>query len=251
MANLMWIDLETSGLGSNAAVIELAAIAYIDGEIKHHFQSYIRPHEGATLDPKAFEINKIDVNKIWEFPDAKDVIQKFLEYIDSFECIFSLSGHNIQFDSSRLFKFFCRNGEYGSYLNRFRPGGVCTFKISKEIFKGARKKPTGFSLDKLCSFYEINLDNAHSALPDIQATIELYEKLLPKISNVQAEEIKKTDYQSMKRKYMDSKYIQINPEGDVFICKDATSNPMIFRFILNELYELYGTDGYSNDIESV
>lgn len=239
MANLLFLDLETSGLGSNSAVLEIAAIAYINGERKHSFQSYIKPHEGATLDPEAFKINKIDIKKVWEFPDAKDVIKEFLDYVDSFECIFSFAGHNCSFDSSRLFKLFCRNGEYSSYLNRFRPGDVCTFRISKEVFKNSRKKPDGFSLAKLCKHFEIELVNAHSALPDIIATIDLYEKLLPAIDKKQSEVIEKMSYQEMKRKYMDSKYVQINPEGDIFLTREAMSNDYIRRFIFTELDEIY------------
>lgn len=239
MANLLWIDTETTGLGSNAAVIEIAAIAYIDGERKHHFQSYIRPHDGATLDPEAFKINKIDINKIWDFPNAKNVIRDFLDYIDSFECIFSLAGHNSSFDISKLFKLMCRNGEYGSYLNRFNPNNICTFKISKELFKNKRNKPEGFSLKKLCKHYNIELTNAHSALPDIQATIDLYEKLLPEISNIQAKKIESLDYKDMRRKYMDTKYVQINPEGDIFLTREAMNNDIVRRFIFTELDSIY------------
>lgn len=239
MANLLFIDLETTGLSNNSAVIEIAAIAYIDGERKHHFQSYIRPHDGATLDPEAFKINKIDIKKIWEFPGAKTVIQDFLGYVDSFECIFSIAGHNVQFDCSRLFKLFCRNGEYGSYINRFKPSNTCTFKLSKEVFKGKKNKPNGFSLAELCKYYKIELENAHSALPDIQATIDVYEHLLPSISITQAEQVKFSNYQEMRRRYMDMRYVQINPEGDVFLTREALNNDVIRRFIFTELDSIF------------
>lgn len=239
MANLLFIDIETTGLSSNASVIEIAAIAYINGEAQKPFQSYIAPHKGATLDPEAFKVNKIDIRKVWEFPDAKIVIENLLQYIDSFECSFSLAGHNVQFDAKGLYRLFCLNGEYGNYHARIRPGNTCTFNIAKEVFKTAGKKPSGFSLKKLCDHFEIKLDNAHSALPDIQATIELYEKLLPLIPNLPDQEIKVGSYQEMKRKYMQPKYVQINPEGDIWLSKDATQNNIIRRFIFTELDDLY------------
>lgn len=244
MSNLLFIDIESSGLGSNAAVLEIALIPYIDGERKVPFQSYVRPHNGATLDPKAFEVNKININDIWSFPDAETVIQNMLNFIDSHECVFSLSGHNISFDRKKLFEFMCRNAHYSSFLNRFRPGDCCTFRIAKSVFKGKRNKPDGFSLGKLCEFFDIELINSHSALPDIQATIDLYEKLLPLMAKEQEKEITSLSYVDMKRKYMDMKYVQINPDGDFFVTADATKNPTIIRFILNELYNLYGADGY-------
>lgn len=243
MANLLWIDVETSGLGDNAAVIEVALVPYIDGEIKPHYQSYIRPHAGCTMDAKAFEINKIDPTKVMEFPDAKTVIKEILDFVDSHECIFSLSGHNIQFDSKKFFNLFCRNAEYGSYLNRFRPGGICTMAIAKEVFKGKRNKPTGFSLEKLCEFFKIELVNSHSALPDIEATIKLYECLLPKVPTIQNEKIAQLDYQSMRIKFMDLKYVQQNPEGDVFLTRECLLNDVIRRFVFTELDALYEQTG--------
>lgn len=243
----LWIDLETSGLGDNAAVLEIAAIAVIDGEKKHHFQSYIRPHENATLDPKAFEVNKININDIWSFPDANMVINTFLDYVDSFERTFTLSGHNVAFDIKKLFKFFCRNGSYSEYLTRFRPGGIDTLTLSKKAFKNSRNKPTGFSLEKLCQHFEINLDNAHSALPDITATIQIYNELSSKNPSVEVTKIEKMPYREKRRKYMDSKYIQLNPDGDIFITSEATSSPQIIEFILTELYDIYGEKHYEKN----
>jgi len=119
VANYLFIDLETTSLGSNAAVIELAAIPYIDGEIKPHYHTMIRPHDGATLDPKAFEVTKINVNEIWDYPHAKDVLNEFITWIDSHETVFNLAGHHIKFDRDHLFRLFCRNAEYGSFVTRF------------------------------------------------------------------------------------------------------------------------------------
>ena len=128
--NILWIDVETTGLGSNAAVIEIAAIPMIDGEIKPHFHSMIRPHDGATLDAKAFEVTKIDINEIWTYPDAKEVLNDFIKWIDSHETVFNLGGHNIKFDRDHLFKLFCRNAEYGSFITRFNHNDVDTLRIS-------------------------------------------------------------------------------------------------------------------------
>jgi DNA polymerase-3 subunit epsilon len=235
MANLLFIDIETTGLTENSAVIEIAIIPYIDGERKPHYQSYIRPHDGATLDPKAFEVNKIDIKKVWEFPDAKTVVKEILDFIDIHECWFTIAGHNAQFDIKGLYRLFCRNGEYGNYHNRFRPGNVCTFRLAKEIFENKRKKPEGFSLKKLCNFFEIELNNAHSALPDIQATIELYEKILPNLPTIQGEPNVKLPYMEARRKYMDIAYVQQNPDGDVWLSKEAMFNDVIRRFIFTEL----------------
>jgi DNA polymerase-3 subunit epsilon len=251
MANLMWIDVETTGLGPNCAVIEVALVPYIDGEIKPHFKSYIRPHEGAKLEPKAFEINKIDINSIWEFPSAEEIIKEIIEFVDSYQCVFSLSGHNVAFDAENLYKLFCRNGEYGAYINRFRPGGVCTLSLCKRVFKGKRNSPNKFGLSSLCKFFDIELLNAHSALCDVLATIKVYEKILPYLSIVQIEKIKNLDYQSMKRKYMDDgRYVQRNPDGTTYFSAEAMTNDVIRNFIFSELNFLHENSGHLNVLET-
>jgi DNA polymerase III epsilon subunit-like protein len=239
MSNLLFIDVETSGLGDNAAVIEIAAIAYIDGERKHHFQSYVKPHLGCTMDAKAFEINGINPKQLDSFPLAKDVISSLLEYIDSFGCVFAVSGHNVSFDIKKIRNLFFRNMHYGSYITRFKPDGVCTFVMAKECFKGKRNKPEGNSLKKLCDYFNIVLENEHSALPDIDATIKVYEELL-KIHK--KKEVKKTDvlkYQEMRRKYMDSKFVQFYEDDGIYISKEALSDDIVRRFIFTEIDYIY------------
>jgi DNA polymerase III epsilon subunit-like protein len=249
MSSLLFIDIESTSLGPNAAVIEIALIPYIDGEIKPHYQSYIRPHDRCTMDARAFEINKIDPSKLMEFPDAKTVIKEILDFVDSYECVFSLSGHNLSFDSKKFYNFFCRNAEYSSYINRFRCGGVCTLLLAKNVFKGKRNKPEGFSLEKLCKFFEIELLNSHSALPDIEATIKLYEHLLPKIPPIQNQEIAKLSYQEMKRKYMnDLRYIQRDPDGGTYFSAEAMTNDVIRGFLFTELYAFYEQSGHNDNI---
>ena len=59
--NKLWIDIESTGLGNNAAIIEIAAIPMVDGQELEPFHSMVRPHDGATLDPDAFKITGIDI----------------------------------------------------------------------------------------------------------------------------------------------------------------------------------------------
>ena len=237
MANILWIDIESTGLGVNAAVIEIAAIPMVDGEILPHFHSMIKPHDGASLDPKAFEITKININEIWGYPEAKDVLGEFIKWIDSYETIFSLGGWNVSFDRRMLFKLFCRNSEYGSFITRFSNNDTDALRICRDIFKGKRNKPVDFKLESVCGYFEIPNRIYHRALGDIQNTIAVFleiEKLVVKKEEQQNPEL---SYLEKRRKYLDMKYIQMNPEGDVFITKDALKDKQVTKFILNFLYE--------------
>lgn len=237
MANYLFIDLETTGLGTNAATIEIAAIPYIDGEIKPHFHSMIRPHEGATLDAKAFEITKIDINEIWGYPEAKDVLNELITWIDSHETVFNLAGHNVKFDRDHLFRLFCRNGHYGSFITRFNHNDLDTLSISRSIFKGKRNKPVDFKLESLCRYFEIEVDVSHRSLQDITNTVKVFMELEKLREKEQIQNEPKLSYSEKMLKYMDMKYIQMNPEGDIFITKEALSDQFATKFILNFLWE--------------
>ena len=234
--NVLWIDVETTGLGSNAAVIEIAAIPMIDGEIKPHFHSMIKPHNGATLDPKAFEVTKIDINEIWSYPDAKDVLNDFIKWIDSHETVFNLGGHNIKFDRDHLFKLFCRNAEYGSFITRFNHNDIDTLRICREVFKGKKNKPVDFKLESVCRYFGAEDRVYHRALGDIQNTIEIY-KELEKLKEKQIPVKQELSYRQKMEKFMDMKYVQMNPEGDVFITKEALLDQDATKFILGFLWD--------------
>lgn len=238
MASKLFIDLETTSLGDNAGVIELAAIPVVDGEVLPHFHSMIRPHDGCTLDPKAFEITGIDIKEIWNYPDAKDVLNDFIKWIDSHETIFSLSGHNIGFDRNKLFRLFCRNGHYSSFITRINNSDYCTLRRSREIFKGKRDKPSDFKLETICRFFGIEGDIHHRALADIENTVKLHFEL-EKLKEKEITKEDKLSFVEKRQKYLDMKYIQMNPEGDIFITTEATKDPIAMGFLLNHLWELY------------
>ncbi len=235
--NWLFVDVETTGLTDNSAIIEIALIPVIDGEIKPHFHSYVKPHEGASISLEALQVNKIDPKALETFPEPKEVIQKIITFIDSHECMFSLAGHNTAFDKKFLYRFFCRQGEYSAYLTRIRPTHKCTMELARAVFKHARKKPEGFSLGKLCKYFGIPLENAHTAHADIAATVQLYQALTAMMPEV--EEVQSMTYEQKKRKFLDRSYIQINEHGDIYIDGRATKNKEALKFILGEIWELY------------
>ena len=236
MANYLFIDCETSGLGTNAAVIEFTAIPYIDGEIHPHYHSMIKPHDGAKLDPKAFEITKININEIWDYPEASEVLVGFIEWIDSFETVFIIAGHNAKFDRDHIFRLFCRNGEYGSFITRFNNDVLCTLQLGREIFKGKRNKPVDFKLESICKYFNIEVNVSHRSTEDITNTVKVFMEL-EKLKTKKVLEINpELDYLKKRQKYLDMKYIQMNPEGDIFITKEAIIDEQCMRFLLDFLW---------------
>lgn len=238
MASYLFIDVETTSLSKeNGAIIELAAIPVINGEIKDSFHSMIRPHKDAHIDLKSFEITKIDVNTINSFPDAKEVLSDFIKWIDSHETLFSLAGHNINFDRNFLFRLFCRHGEYGSFITRFRNNDLDTLSLSRSIFKRSRNKPVDFKLESLCRYFGVEIGVSHRALEDINNTVRVYQEL-EKLVVSKIETPEKLSFTDAKNKYMDSKYVQFFEDGGVYIPPNTRKNKQAMEFILNQLWEM-------------
>lgn len=247
MSSLLFIDIESTGLSpDHHAMVELSAIAIINGEFCGQKTIRIKPHDGAKIDPEALKITGFTVEQINNFGEINAGIRDFIAFVDSFDCKFRLAGHNIGFDRRFLFRTLCRNGFYTEYISRFRSDYVCTYEMAKKIGK-KKLKVESLKLGALCEAFDIKLEKAHSAADDIKATYELYEKLKPLLPvEVKAKKTFKTYYEK-RLHYLDMSLIQLNPEGGVYIDARATRDPVAMQFILNELYDLYCDDGITDD----
>lgn len=238
MSSLLFIDCETTHLSADhGAMVELSAIAIINGEFCGQKTIRIKPHEGAKIDPEALKINRFTVEQINSFDEPVKALKEFIEFVDSFECKFRLAGHNVGFDRRLLFKTMCRHGFYSDYISRFRSDYVCTYEMAKKIGK-KKLGVESFKLGVLCEALDIQLKNAHSASDDIKATYDLYEKLK---SMMPAEERPKKVFRTYAEKrahYLDASFIQLNPEGDVWISAKGMNDPEALQFIINEIYDL-------------
>lgn len=239
MSSLLFIDLETSALGDKAAVLEVALIPVINGERMEPFVSYVRPHAGAYIDPEALRINGINPKDFDSFPELQTVVENMIKYIDQFETVFSLAGHNaIKFDVPHFYRMFCRTMNYGQYVVRFDSNTVDTYVIAKDVFKHKKQKPDKFNLGALCKYFNIELINAHTALGDLVPTVELYERLqtmVPKLIPV----VNNMSYHEKRQKYMSADYLTVNPEGDIYLHSKCTKDPDALMFALNEVWRIY------------
>jgi DNA polymerase III epsilon subunit-like protein len=239
--NFLAIDTETSGLSPDKhALLEIAIIPIINGVKKDPFVSYIRPHVGATIDIKALEINKLTFAQIQNFPDGKQVLNDLIKWIDSHNTVFNLLAHNAKFDRDFLYRFFTRHGSHGEFITRIDHGDVCTLEMAKKIFTGKGVKPSSNKLGDLCRFFNIELLDAHSALPDIEATYEVYQ-CLKALSGIKMEtQERPMTYQEKRAKYLDMSYVTFNGRCDIFITEKMTKDPAAARFIAEEIYRRFG-----------
>lgn len=247
MSSLLFIDIESTGLSpDHHAMVELSAIAVINGEFCGQKTIRIKPHEGAKIDPEALKVTGFTVSLINSFGEIAPGIKEFIEFVDSFDCKFRLAGHNIGFDRRFLFKTMCRHGFYSDYISRFRSDYICTYEMAKKIGK-KKLNVDSLKLGTLCEALDIQLENAHSAADDIKATYELYEKLKPMMPATEKPKKVFRTYVEKRAHYLDASFIQFNPEGDVWISAKGMNDPEALQFIINEIYDLRCDTGITDD----
>jgi DNA polymerase III alpha subunit (gram-positive type) len=240
---MLFVDVETTGLSPDKhAIIEVAAIAVSDGEVIGEICLKMRPFKGAYITTEALDVNGYNSKEImsWEHPETQ--IEKFIDWVDSFDCKFRFAGHNIAFDRRFLYKWFCRYGHYGTFHSRFRSTVICTYSMVKKI--GKKKTGGSAKLTELCKHFDIELNNAHTAYADIKATLQLYDILCPLMPPVQITTKREfKTYQEKRRHYLDIAYVIFNPDGDVFINSKTTKDPEALRFVMTEIYDKFADDG--------
>ena len=181
MSKVFWLDTETTGIDTdNCAIIQLAGLVEIDGEVKDIIDYVIKPHDNAKISQEALSINKRSEEVIKNYPHHnsiyKLIIQRLGSFVDKYNKNdkFVLAGYNVAFDEQMLRSFFKRNGDnyFGSFF--FWPKIDVATYVAERCAVGVRLP--NYQLSTICQEYEVKLE-AHDALADIRATRELYYKL--------------------------------------------------------------------------
>ena len=182
MKKALWFDVETTGLNHfKNDIIQLAAIAEIEGNIVEEFNSKVAPFDPANVDPKALEINKLKMEDIMKYPKPRDVHKAFTTFlsrhVDKYEKEdkFAPAGYNVAFDIDFLGSFFKKNGDnyYGSYFNY---KSIDPLRLLHIMDYERKINLPNYKLVTVCNHYNIIID-AHEALSDIKATRALYQVL--------------------------------------------------------------------------
>lgn len=195
MGKVFWFDCETTGLDSEAcAIIQLAGLIEIDGEIKESVNLFMRPLRGEEKPPykgspdiddeitdQSLKVNKRTREEIFEFPPPRtaiDSLKATLEkYIDKYDSTdkFICGGKNVKFDTKFLWECFRKteNKYYGSYF--FSVVREVETLVADMIIEKNLRLPD-YSLVTLCDHFGIEI-SPHEAMSDIMATRNLYYRL--------------------------------------------------------------------------
>ncbi len=193
---ILWIDLETTGTDPlRHGIIQLAALAEIDGEVVEEIDLRMGLMAKHEINPEALEKNGIPEEEIRSYPHPSNQFIKFetfLErYINRYEKLdkFVLAGYNINaFDEPFLRQLFLDNAadrkarQYGGYFGSwfFWPKRDVQVYVAEHIAENDMRLEN-YKLETLCGTFNIPI-KAHDALSDIHATRILYRVLRYSIS---------------------------------------------------------------------
>lgn len=169
--NLVFLDIESTGLNIvRDRIIQLALIRYhADGSTPAELTLLMNP--GIPIPPEASAVHKITQAEVESLPAFHDYAPEILAFIGTAD----LAGYNSnRFDIPLLMEEFARAGY------SFDTDGRRTIDVQRIFY---RMEPR--TLAAAYQFYcRKPLDNAHDALADVRATIEVLEGQLDRYAGV-------------------------------------------------------------------
>lgn len=176
MIALLYVDVESTGLDSRLCdIIQLACIPVIDGVQHKPFNQFCQPLNYDTIEQGAIDAHGITVQRMRTFQPQADMVKAFVAYLKQFNCSFVMAGFNINFDRKFLGALFQKHGLNEEYRELFS-NNVHDVYIRAKLLK-SQKKIASAKLGVVAEYLGVSLENAHDALNDIKATIEVDYKL--------------------------------------------------------------------------
>lgn len=177
----LFFDCETGGLDPHYSLLTLAAVA-TDKEFQPLFGGndddtlYLEiRHPTYIVTPEAMTINKIDLvthsARGLKLEDAQQKFEKWLGQVHARSKVWRLTpaGHNVPFDLKFVWEQLMFPDTWHKHCgyHTFDTVTLAGFFNSVGLIKSK------CNLTALCEYFEIPLSNAHNAMADTKATIEL------------------------------------------------------------------------------
>jgi DNA polymerase III subunit alpha, Gram-positive type len=158
------IDIETTGLSKHQSKItEIAAARVENGKIIEQFQSLVNPE---TDIPRFItRLTGIHNEMVKDSPTIKEILPYFIQFLG--EDVFV--AHNASFDFGFLEHNCSKHHNHSLDNNR-----LCTRKLANRILPELPRK----RLQDLCEHYDVTNKEAHRAMGDVEATVEVFSHLL-------------------------------------------------------------------------
>jgi len=221
---VLYFDTETTGLDPRKnALIRLAVIIEVKGEVVQEAVFNIQPFQNDVVEDEALKINGITHAVLATFVPAEDAFGMIVDLFDRFvdkmdrEDKFIPAGFNVNFDVDFMDAFFRKNGDkygIGSYIDRRRPIDP-RYIFSFIDYLGIYKLPD-YKLETIAR--ALGIDHIpHDPKSDIQVTREIVQRLRRRVVGdmeiLKIAKIMKTDEQKKGEQCPTDKVNQPAPFG--------------------------------------
>lgn len=152
------VDVETTGgRGEHHRVTEIGAVKMQGGKVIDRFSTLLNPQR--SIPPSITRLTGITSDMVADAPYFADIADQFESFMG--DAIFV--AHNVEFDYGFISREFARIGKI------FRHAKLCTCASMRRLYPGHRS----YSLNALCTAFDIPLKSHHRALCDAEAAAEL------------------------------------------------------------------------------
>lgn len=243
--NYLSIDTEYSSFYSpdrkkSGELLQISCVPIINGIIQTDkiFNEFCKPLTNVWSD-HAEKVHGISKVKSRDAQHPEEAAKKLLEFVQSFDCMFTAIGHNHKGDKNYVERLISDYDNANSWHRAIRHQWKDTKTIASKMKSAVPVK--NHKLETLCKFFDIPIE-AHKAESDALATAILYDKL----NNIEASKhayiapLEKLSEVDKIKKYMDMKYVSMGGDGCVFITEYGTGDKEALRIILQEIWNTYG-----------
>ena len=179
---ILYIDTETTGLDPvKNGILQISGIVEINNEQVEKFDIKIKPFETDEINPKSLDICKISLEDIKGFTSPEEGFKQLLEIFDRHvnrydkNDKFVFCAYNADFDIGFLKEFFIKNGDkyFFAYVKYIKdPFQVVKYLAASRLIDAKNNK-----LGTICEYFGIEFKNAHDAMADVIAVMELSKRL--------------------------------------------------------------------------
>ena len=156
------LDLETTGLRPKQdKIIEIGAVKVCNDVVVDVFSRLVYP--GIPIKEEVMQLTGISNEMVKHEHTINEILPQFLAFAQELPLV----GHNIMFDYSFMKRAVVNFGE------TFERKAVDTLQLSRKFLPKLEKK----TLNSVCEYCAIELNNHHRALDDAMATHMLFQKL--------------------------------------------------------------------------
>jgi len=174
---ILFIDTETGGLDPNKhSLLSIGLVLFEDNAIIDSTEIYIKEEE-YRVTPYAMKINGINLYELYEKGVSPDIaVEKIIDFVsNNDEKKIIVGGHNVNFDIGFLKQLFAKTPySYNKYISHRYIDVASILKIFTDV-KYFDKEV--HSLDDAIEYFDIKIENRHSALDDAIATALVYNEL--------------------------------------------------------------------------